>query len=1246
MDELQNLAEFLRHYDVADLLASAAALQLVPGNADRAIRLELLSHVVASLPYVEEQPKISKHKLARVCSTPPLGNSEISSREDPAEQAFSEAFTFTGGSYTVFPGITSDATFILKHLNKAIFLGSDPFPNRNFVRSARNANLVILALSNEIANRIGIAGNFAPELEIQQDVLMPHNLQQLKDAVVFLQSEIDQILHRSGVQAGVLEAFVTDMGFVKLGGFDWQEGPLHSKPLVRVGDKLIVSMPGCLLAALRHRLIVLAQEFDVIDELALRFHKAVWQTVTTCLEYFRYDRLGMPPSPNSALATVSEDFWAIDTDTALYAILVTDDLDNYEQDKAFGVWNQANVREITEQKHLAAEKAILEQTHGLNQIFAIYLYCGVGRTQFMGFEEPLPPLRAPRLIINAADFETIALLEAADPLVLLKFAKAADNLRNVLDILVWSTLDEFQMYRGAKYSYYFSDNTLPKFISFAPGGGGKLRLEVINRFDFHAVPSYRRGYIADVALLHETKKVPEYIILADAGLGIHLLVEGFAVPVWIIGSDNLEDFRTHGLHPHYTELADTIGHWLWQFTPDLAPLLDGLDEVLDSSLVIRLDLEPGPEWHVPAEPESLQVDEIVQFEIRSSEDEVVLHIKPTLFALMESSDNQGERQLMTVVLEAISQFLFEKGLADDSIAVRNEISSLIDNYAPLGLKKRLVILGSNADWRLDPRGLPQFRKVQDWDNGNLLDQLGRHLSETVGLTVGSIVDDQRTVILQEVVGFFYRRLEKAISMLNPDHLLEFVVAHHEAVIREGMEMRLTLPTRLACYENEPELIGELTKRIPDNDLAANASRFLIEYIAARPPHGLRPICLEVYDELLAVAANIIGWANDSDLIRYRSAEISLAMLSSGRLGVAQTTVTKAVNAFNPLRAQQVLHQADGQFLRNWQESSQSPPALPPGRKGEIDRAFAAEFGLTLNEASRLLSEIANLKLDDARPLKRMPFSQIAGELSGILSWPQEKVMMALELFSLKPREDFLKPPKPYSPEDVYPWRFGRPLSYLWKPLVQVTDEGTPTICWGTRHVVSSIEYIADMCLGGRLQARARSPEMRVLLGKIHTEQGTAFNAEVAAIFDGRANIIVRTQVRKIGSARIGTPGPELGDIDVLVVIPQKRKIIAIECKDLAIARTPREMANELAELFVGDGRKAPVVMRHLARCEWFKQHLTEALVTFGIELHGKWKVEPIMVVSDEMFTPHLYAPPFPVYSLLRFQTGYLPRLLD
>ena len=148
---LEEIAKEISPFDKLDLLSKIAALQLVPANATHAMPLEAIAHAVASQEYMPNLPEISLKHLKHICNSPTIKNGPIGHSEDPSEQMFSEAFTFEGGSYIVFPGIVDDATFILRNLAKAIFLSPQSPFSQEFIQRSRILMTAILTLSDIIA---------------------------------------------------------------------------------------------------------------------------------------------------------------------------------------------------------------------------------------------------------------------------------------------------------------------------------------------------------------------------------------------------------------------------------------------------------------------------------------------------------------------------------------------------------------------------------------------------------------------------------------------------------------------------------------------------------------------------------------------------------------------------------------------------------------------------------------------------------------------------------------------------------------------------------------------------------------------------------------------------------------------------------------------------------------------------------------------------------------------------------------
>jgi hypothetical protein len=217
-----------------------------------------------------------------------------------------------------------------------------------------------------------------------------------------------------------------------------------------------------------------------------------------------------------------------------------------------------------------------------------------------------------------------------------------------------------------------------------------------------------------------------------------------------------------------------------------------------------------------------------------------------------------------------------------------------------------------------------------------------------------------------------------------------------------------------------------------------------------------------------------------------------------------------------------------------------------------------------------------------------------------------------------PRQDFLVPERPFKPRDVYPWKFGRPLSYLRRPFLRVRRDGHEELMSGFRHLFHAAGYLGMICVQGRLVAN--SPEMRTAISEMNDIRGERFTDDVAKLIS-RQGRIVRVRISEFGEVRMPS---ERGDIDVLAIDRADKVLTAIECKDLALARTPQELANQLEGLMRGaDNSEGRTVTRHGKRLVWVRQNLPAVLRHFGEDDPDRWKVRGMFVVDEPLFVVHL-----------------------
>jgi hypothetical protein len=542
------------------------------------------------------------------------------------------------------------------------------------------------------------------------------------------------------------------------------------------------------------------------------------------------------------------------------------------------------------------------------------------------------------------------------------------------------------------------------------------------------------------------------------------------------------------------------------------------------------------------------------------------------------------------------------------------IPALVDTYAPLGPKKQFFFLHVDRSPELDEHDLPHDRSLQEGDTDALLDDLGDYL-RTIGMPEGAVAAADRHELLNRIVTYFYELLQREVALLDGERLVEQLIKRHEAAIQNSTLRGLTIPTRLACFSTVPEMISTLREEMPRLAKTNLASRFLTEYVAAKPPSGTGELSLAAYDRLIAISHHIINFGFSSDLLRLGLATTELAILPSGRLGVERDAFHGALGSYLDAQSSHTMSRSTRDFENHWRRRGGGNAG---GTLVELEAGTTAEFGASLQEFFDLMIAAVEIPRLAGRSVAIMPRAAVVERLGGSLEWPAEKVDRMIEQLTLSARTDFMVPAAPFTRRDVYPWKFSRSLSYLRRPFILVSRGGVPTLIWGFRHMFQAAGYLGAICANGRLIAR--TPEMKAVISRFNDRRGKQFNDTVAEVLEENEHLIVRKRVTTIGRSKLPN---DLGDIDVLVVDARAHRIRAIECKDLALARTPDELAHQLEALFEHDDHDQPrAVKRHRRRVEWLREHSRELAEEFNLAKHER-RFEGMFVVDEPLFVPHL-----------------------
>lgn len=1221
--DLKAVTEAFKSFGGVDLAASLSALQLLAQNSGCLARLEQAAVVAASLS--SEGSNVSASQLSSILNDPPCSTSLA--EDDPYfDDVLTEPIAFPGGLFLVSPGLGRDAVYVAEHLVESLFIHTDGV--EGFIADISPTCLAALRVSDCVLRRAGLRRYELPQGSPPAPVVVDGDLDARKKAVQFSNEQLEAFLapHSS---ASDLEPLVVELGSIEL----YEGGRLQGAPIVRHDNGYVVALPLALLDAVRHFIVTSAVSAGVIDEVSKRFRRAVEKDVDRSLSRLRMERLDLGlPDCGEDLPQV-EALFRCDQDKIVYVQVVTDDLRDYDTGSPYGEWEvRAGLDISLDARRRRIERSLRNQGFD-DSVMHLFISQQIGRERQIEFggaigSEP----SGPHLALSAADLRTISAHEGRDSLLLYKYAAHREaNMPSGHPLGRIDQLGTFALYRESGYSLRFDYDGVDRDRPFEFLGAGLSPREQTKReADVH-LALYEKGIGVKVRRTElEADTEPIYIADPPPDMSLPLLVEGRQHPIWIhqCEASSAAEAEEDGAFQHM------VAFWFWQLTDDLDPLLP-TPRGPAAPVHIWLDLSTRPAWQAnrPGDPRERSSAEI------GADQSINVEIKAGDWELLAQADNVGEKSVMRLILTALLEVVH--GAGAPSAYTLAKLDAILERGFANPRKKHLLILSAN-NVELSPGDLPPYRPVQEADRNEVRQRLGAHLQRELELGIGEIAAERRSEVLGTARDWALGEVQRQIAELEPTDLLERLLALNDAVVRQRAMERLKIPTRLACYETETGVQERLKKQVPEANLAGIVYRFLAECVVAVPPSGSHPATTSRLDRLAATAAELQDIAAALDACMAGLSDVGWIINYLGELKLAERDpFEQAQGSFLTSHVRAAVGATDRSFESHWssRDDDEDSPSLIEATAAKLDEAFKVETdGLSQLDVRALVEQL--VLAGDDRPYEPERFlrADLETKLAGELGWEPSRVGAGLDFLLLKPRGSFYSDEvqPSWTKSDVQPWRFNRRLSLNRRPLVLRESKGGPEILFGKRQLWAAWPLQISYLLMSKF--KADSDDLRRLLGGIGDERGKQFEDTVAGLYE---KFPERFEVLKgrdnFGGKKVQrSPDQDLGDIDVLVAVPSQRELVAIEAKDIAMALTPSELADELATHFqTGDDARRPAAMdRHKERLEWLRQHLEDVLSEFSFDPGetGSWNVDGLFVTDDPVPSAYVIRPELPIIS--------------
>lgn len=1173
LPKVHRLVQRWREWDRLQLSAQLAALQLLSENTPFSARLLAAGNLASTLA----SDGASRPRLEWL-NGEVFGQHGFGRLDDPYEEWFTESVPFFGGPYTILPGREGARGALLRHLLHAIYF-SDDYDPRTVPQETTAMVRAALRLSHGMALRAGLLPGMGDRASARQNVRIPNDetMARLAKAVRWSHADLDELLAPGSVAdlARLTRVRPTRAGIARL--LDDEE---LLRPLWRRGDELLITHPLTLCARLCAALIEAIIRAGHGPELAKALHQSAAAETATALRRFGWVPQGAWPAGVRGRAVVSEQVWMFDRGRFGHIILASDALVGWR----WGAPWRFDFGGLTHELASAATTTLGAK----HELLSILIVQDAGRWAPVSLGPLLLGAGHQYLAASANELDVISSLDP-DALALWKFCAAMERLEATALVHASTSLATYGAHRqsGSRLGLVSVDlaarvqEGARPLLLLSPGAGGELRNEVTDRYDAH----FERWLDEDsfVRVFRLTIDPPASLYVVEGADRAARLWRAGDRAVWVVGPTGLKDPERR-LHEAF---VDVVAYWLWQLEASASRFTAESTEPTVLTVVVD---DPAPFLG-----DSLVATTGAAVTWTVHEGRHTVHVTSALVPLLLGrEDNQAERTLMRAAIGALAH-------ANALTSTDAELDAAIDRAMPLGNKRRLPVGPDDAD--IDPTGLPPLRAVQPYDAS----EAERFVAERVrlgGWRPGPVSTTAAPGLLNEVVAALFDRICATVRQLEAKPLLEILVTYNERFLMERALESATLRTEIACWSGEAAVFARLQGPAQERSSNAGALRFLIEVASALAPSGTRGFDLVTYDELLALALQVLELGATSDALHFGLADHGPIITpshrvvpSEGQIPTVQAALLDALTRQNFARAT-----GDGSGTREPMGTAESWAAL--------SRAFSADLGVSLEELIGALTTLYQAGEEQDGAAKSLQRDDALRRLVAGNGGDRMRADRALEFWSLGPRS-LLPPPQPYRREDVYPWRHNRQLSYLRRPLLVRGHGDAAQLIWGQRALRESGIYVAALCGRGRFP-RAGGAEIDRALSRLRATTAAQFNDDVAALLRA-PRFRVRTRVRELDGHRLRDGAGELGDIDVLVADLRFGVLYWLETKDLGGARTPYEIAHELGTFTGRAGSlRAGLVARQQRRVAWLEQHRAQLGQLLGVHRAG-WRPEWLLV---------------------------------
>lgn len=1202
-DDAKALVRNMREYSLSSTLPLLAGLLTLPEYQSNCIRLEILVELAVLHCRGKKKAKIG----TAVRWYKQIGTCRCVFGEDPAEDVFVTLVHNDQGNYRLLEGVWENAGFYTQCFSEIV----ETLPEYEPFLPLRRTFRALLKISEEICERSGLEryqlGNDEKQLHLTPSKL-PTKLA-LGNRVTFTTDDFDRLDIRPSDIAPFMSRpdQLAEMIDEAPG-----ECALELRPLVQTGPRQFVfTLPSACTFSARNIVISFIHEHGLSDQ----FNAALSNVFA---EQFYWTPLlgGKLRAPvvwkeieGAKYATFS---LQIDLGYVISFHLVHPSIDEHV-DGGFKTPFEVNSIKTSALNELIATSVRKSQENcsGFKAGVALIVACGWGKGYGIeGFEFNHEGWICE--FISAADLLRISWHKDISPEYFfrvqsaLRVAEAAGveffNLNGVLNLIAWMRRNDGHVIPH----HLMLDTELSDDRRLVLNGPSNLLRDLrwesdIGRDRHRVRDNLGKWHTVQRVVSDATESASGshrlYVSLEDAEVGKRSAVLDHDPPIWI--SVSAPEFEDKGTEYHLWEMARL---WL----PRVILALDQQYPAITQVGVIALQLTfegHGKIEHADLVPNEEMLKALVTTSPSGAENAYNIVLGDGFMNGFRLSVNTAERLIVGGMIEAIMDH------AGDACS-DGEISKLVDNVVQNNDARSFHAIQGRGFlqyvWQSLPDKLVTLNEVDD-----AIVKIGMGLRPSTPKTGNKLVGvEECTAYLNDVVDGLLERLYAQLSGFDRERILLRIHENIEKANADEDHWRRTSAAILGLHGDTRDGMDAYAEHSSKFSGASVTGRILAEIgLCVCPLSGESNLSNLELSRMMAIASLIIRFGGLSDAIRYNALPSELHVSPYGDILFK--------NDFGEFVVEPFLEDSIKRRFKDlapWQAKNYEEPELIPSVRKEFSAEFweiwKTEMGFDIDEARLIVEQIENRFVEKqwvVASVRRTELIEIV-RAGGVSMDAFEKF---LDRFILATRSNWETPPKGISAREIYPWRYGRQLSLVSRPIMQIEESDDPRMIVAPNTLRAGLFYMVANTYSGRLGRHFfKTPRMRDdWLGK--AGEGHSHTSNVA------------DELRNAGwEAReeIGLPeilnmklSQNFGDVDVFAWCKDTDVVLVIECKDLSLARNYTEVAHMLSEYQGKETDGQPdKLKRHLDRFQMLSQNKDKVAAFCGV---GRVSMTPALVCS-------------------------------